>query len=106
MPNPPADKPPAQKPIVRAGDVLFTLGQEISEAARVVQEHVRIGQRLAVYAELHPERHAHLARFLAGDDQVAGEASGAGEARERSMRDDEAAAHEAESRQADAAAVG
>lgn len=66
-----ATKPaPPAKPIVRQGDVLFSLGREIQEAARVVQEHLLVGERLKVYAELHPERHAHLMRFLAGDDQV------------------------------------
>lgn len=63
-----ATTPPEPPPVVRRGDVLFTLGAEIQEAARVAQQMAVLRDRLARYQQLHPERHAHLAAFIDGKD--------------------------------------
>ena len=66
-----APLPPPESPLVRRGDVLFTLGHEIQEAARITQQWRDLGRRLAEYQAAHPERHAHLVAFLSGGDQSA-----------------------------------
>lgn len=64
--QPAAPQPP---PLVRQGDVLFALGQEITLAAQAVAQLDALTKRLDLYRELHPDRAPHLIAFLAGEDE-------------------------------------
>ncbi len=57
----------AEAPIVRHGDVLAVMRNEIDAAVSEITRWRRVGERLEAYKAAHPEHAEHLRSFLAGE---------------------------------------